>query len=55
VLELLSKAAPFLGVSEIGKLQKKCKRDHKINVLWWPGLLIATVATPIFVYLLLFK
>lgn len=55
VLELLSKAAPYSSVSEIGKLQEKCKRAHKKNVLWWPCLLIAVVATPIFVYLLFFK
>ena len=55
VLELLSKAAPYSSVSEIGKLQEKCKRAHKKNVLWWPCLLIAAVATPIFVYLLFFK
>jgi hypothetical protein len=55
VLELLSKAAPYSSVSEIGKLQEKCKRAHKKNVLWWPCLLIATVLTPILVYLLLFK
>ena len=55
VLELLSKAAPFSSVSEIGKLQEKCKRAHKKNVLWWPCLLIATLLTPVLVYLLLFK
>jgi len=55
VLELLSKAAPFSRFSEIGKLQEKCKRAHKINLLWWPCIFIAMVTTPIFVYLLLFK
>jgi hypothetical protein len=55
VLELLSKAAPYSSVSEIGKLQEKCKRAHKRKLLEWPIFLIAVVATPIFVYLLFFK
>lgn len=55
VLELLSKAAPYSSVSEIGKLQEKCKRAHKRKLLEWPCLLIVTVATPILVYLLLYR
>ena len=55
VLELLSKAAPFSSVSEIGKLQEKCKRAHKRKLLEWPCFLIAIVAPVIFVYLLLYK
>jgi len=54
-LELLSKAAPYSSVSEIGKLQEKCMRAHKRKLLEWPIFLIAVVATPIFVYLLFFK
>lgn len=55
VLELLSKAAPYSSVSEIGKLEEKCKHDHKRKRLELPCLLLAVLATPIFVYLLFFK
>ena len=53
VLELLSKAAPFSRFSEIGKLQAKCKRAHKRKLLEWPCLLITTVLTVLFVWLLI--
>lgn len=55
VLELLSKAAPYSSVSEIGKLLEKCKQAHKRKVLEWPRRLIITVATFIIVYLLFFR
>jgi hypothetical protein len=55
VLELLSKAAPYSSVSEIGKLEEKCMRAHRRTRLELPCLLIAMVATPILVYLLFFK
>jgi hypothetical protein len=55
VLELLSKTAPFSRFSEIGKLQEKCKRDYIRKLVEWPCLLIAIVATVMFVYLLLYK
>ena len=55
VLELLSKAAPYSSVSEIGKLEDKCKRAHKRQRLGLPCFLIAVVVTPILVYLLFFK
>jgi hypothetical protein len=55
VLGLLSKAVPYSSVSEIGKLEERCKRAHKSNLLWWPCVLIAIVATPILVYFLFFK
>ena len=53
VLELLSKAAPFSRFSEIGKLQAKCKLAHKRKLLEWPCLLITTVLTVLFVWLLI--
>jgi hypothetical protein len=52
VLELLSKAAPYSSVSEIGKLQEKCKHAHKRKLLEWPCYLIAVAITVIFVYFL---
>lgn len=55
VLKLLTDAAPFSRFSEIGKLQEECKRPHKSNLLWWPGVLIAEAATVALVYLLLYR
>ena len=52
VLKLLSKATPYSSVSEIGKLEEKCRRAHKKKLLEIPCFLILAAVTMLFVWLL---